>query len=256
MIVMSLENQRVAEAYEVQLLNEHFKHELFGTSDAVRSFCIMTAENPLEIKLGREENKSLNKELESSLKSGRFVFRHVNGFYGATEHSYMILNITLSAAKRLAAMFNQQSFIYAFKSDHTNNTRKPKMTYKFYALRNTVISRCIAEYKRTGKFPSIPENAYVATDIQNELEFPDSQMEFHSRKNDFKFRIPFGAFVAESADFEDSVVAEYEAMRQRIGNERFTRLLGESMDDSRTCKYQYQCRSSLMCQNVFDSSLQ
>lgn len=241
---MDLESIEIAEAYKK--VGESFKHELFGTSDNIRSFCIITAENPLEVRFTREKNEELNKELEALLRSGRFVFRHVNGFYGSKEHSYMVLNITLTAAKRLAAMFNQQSFIFAFKSDYTDSSRKTRMTYKFFALRNSVVSKCVAEYRKTGSFPTIPENAYVPTDIQNDLEFPDGQREFHSRKNSFKFRIPFSSFMAENTAIEESVIAEYAAIRQKIGNESFLKLLDESMDDSRTGKYQYQCRTALM----------
>lgn len=241
---MESETMKTAEAYE-SVVKESLKHELFGTDEFVRSFAVLTAENPMTVTVSREMNKELNDSLEETLKSGHYVYRHLNGQYGSKEHSYLIVNISIMDAKRIAAMFGQQSFIHAYKSDNGDDSGKTRMTYRFFALRDGMLNRCRDEYRKTGNIPQIPLNAYVQTDSRNGVILPKDGDNVFSRKNSFRFRIPFEVMTATESETEKSVVVECKSSCDRIGEKAFMRLLNDTFDDSLTGKYHYQCRASL-----------
>ena len=79
----------------------------------IRTYAIMTAENPMAQEHTPAENKAFNKELIDYLKLANYVYFPIKGSYGNKEHSFIIYNISLKDTIALAKRFNQQSCIWA-----------------------------------------------------------------------------------------------------------------------------------------------
>lgn len=249
------DTRRISEAYgEVVRCDEKFKSDLIGISKHIRTFAILTAENPFAQRLSRSANQERNGELEKSLKEMNFVFRKVGGFYGTEdgggnkERSYCVYNISLSAAKHLAAKFNQQSFVFGevSKAEFGGEYRGNRMTYSFYAYRQSEYDRAFDWFKAENDgiedeafrtYPKFDGSNYVKVDEKSRFETDRSDV--YSRKNEFRFTIPFDFF-----SDEDAIAAgrKIDGCAERVGEERFDRMLEESVDDSFTGKHQYHNR--------------
>lgn len=250
------EAKRIEEAYGevVAKCDEGFKGDLIGISKHIRTFALLTAENPFAQRLSRSVNKERNGELEKSLREMNFVFRKVNGFYGTDdgggnkEHSFSVYNISLSAAKHLAAKFNQQSFVFGEVSKKTfgDGYRGNRTTYSFYAYRQSEYDKAFEWFKMENdgiedetfkRYPPFKGSDYVKVDEKSRFE--TDRGDVYSRKNEFRFTIPFDFF-----NDEDAIAAgrEIDGCAERVGEERFDRLLEESVDDGFTGKHQYQNR--------------
>ena len=97
--------------------NTRFKKMMIDKLPNVKTFVILTSENPMGKKFSREENKKLYKSLQTFLKDGRYKYIRVKGQYGNSEHTVAIFNLSLSEAKTVANKYEQESFIYANKKD-------------------------------------------------------------------------------------------------------------------------------------------
>jgi hypothetical protein len=189
------------------------KRGLFGDpSGKIRTFAIISAENPLGWKDSTEEefkqrfvqwfddkklyNKQSVEKIESSvllhkiedtgntsLKYGGFAYVPLKGKYGDLEKSYIIFNLTLSDAKTIARDYGQESFFFA-------NVGEDKSTIAYYQTFNGC---------KTYTFVDISET------VSDEAEAED-----YFSKFGFKFRInmkEFGDDVPEVVDksaFEES----------------------------------------------------
>ena len=87
-----------------------------GLVPSVKTFSILTAENPNGIEQDKDINKVKNKELEQRLRSMNLGFIKVKGQYGSEENSFFIPNITKDEALSLGKMFSQESIIYGEKT--------------------------------------------------------------------------------------------------------------------------------------------
>ena len=121
----------------IQKLNEKapsvkVKNELFGDSRGlIKTFAVLTAENPMSKKLSDLENRQRNNKLKREISTKRdkeqaesglskedyFRKLHVQyipieGSFGNKEHSFIVLNISFSDAEYFANKFKQQSFFY------------------------------------------------------------------------------------------------------------------------------------------------
>lgn len=131
-------NLRISEAIkQLDALNEKqasgkVKSALFGDKRGlIKTFAVLTGENPMSAKLSDEENRHRNKLLRRDIEHKRdseqklsglskedyFRKLHVQyipieGQFGNKEHSYIILNIAFVDAEYLANKFEQQSFFF------------------------------------------------------------------------------------------------------------------------------------------------
>lgn len=249
------EKRAISEAYgKVVRCDEKFKGDLIGISKHVRTFAILTAENPFAQRLSRSANRERNDSLERSLKEMNFVFRKVNGFYGTedgdgnSERSYCVYNISLSSAKYLAAKFNQQSFVFgeASDGDFGDGYRGNRMAYSFYAYRQRKYDEAFERFRKDNegveeeifrRYPKFDGANYVKVDEKR--TFDTNREDVYSRKNDFRFTIPFDFFSDEDAI---AVGREIDECAKRVGEDRFRRLLSDSVDDSLDGKRQYRSR--------------
>ncbi len=91
-----------------------------GTNKNVRTFAILTPENPMGKSWTPEQNKEARKEFERVLKVGNFRWFPIKGKYDNRENSYIIYNIPLDDALRLGNEYHQESIIYAIPDSETN----------------------------------------------------------------------------------------------------------------------------------------
>lgn len=148
------------------------KRALFGDpSGKIRTFAIISPENPVGV-FGEEEwekikqaersnfNKINSKELQQKLSKvkaikydgdkalgyGGYDYIKLKGKYGKSEHSYLILNLTLEDAKAIAKCYGQESFFFANVSKDPN---KDPSTIAYYKTTNQCKSYKLVEITRT-----------------------------------------------------------------------------------------------------------
>lgn len=251
----------IAEAYEK--VGESFKKDLVGVSNYIRTFAILTAENPrLSVKtddgweleserMTASENNERNDELRDALRRGRYVFRAVVGDYDGIEHPFMILNISLSAAKHLAAKFDQEAFIFAERKrpSASDGERGSNMEFSFYAVRTSHSPSKTKEFRHfdDGGFGTSTKTVGVKTadmyglaDSRSSIDYDPEAKSFFSRKGDFKFTIPFGKFNVDEA------VELYRQRERDLGKRRFDELMSESLEDDGIGKVAWRRRIEIL----------
>ena len=90
------------------------KEIMTGINTGVKSFCIITSENPMGQKLSNKENIKKVDSLKDYLRLGLFKYLRAKGKYGSNENPFIIININLEEAKNIGNKFNQESFIFAY----------------------------------------------------------------------------------------------------------------------------------------------
>ncbi|WP_300924646.1 hypothetical protein [uncultured Clostridium sp.] len=176
------------------------KRALFGDpSGKIRTFAIISPENPVGI-FGQEEwdkikqaeksdfNKQNSKELKQKLSKvkairddgdkaigyGGYDYIKIKGKYGASEQSYLILNLTLEDAKCIARCYGQESFFFA-KVSKNPNIEPSAIAY--YKTTNQCRSYRLVEITRTISDESDAEDFFSKYGIKfriNMQEFGDA----------------------------------------------------------------------------------
>ena len=89
------------------------KNVLFGdTSGKIKTFAIISPENPMGISYSRKENEKRLIQFKDYLRFGSYSYTQIKGRYGNIEHSFIIVNIRLQDAKAYASAFRQESFFF------------------------------------------------------------------------------------------------------------------------------------------------
>lgn len=83
-----------------------------GLVPSVRTFAIITWENPMGNKLPRSENEIKNRKLEEHLRRGVYGFRHIKGKYGNVENPFFIMNISRKDAVEIGRQGKQESIVF------------------------------------------------------------------------------------------------------------------------------------------------
>lgn len=196
-------HSKIADTSRRQKAEQMFKG---GNPKGIKTFCIMTAENPMGKTLTSQENKELNNELEYILKHCNFKWFPIKGSYDTKENSYIIYNISKKDAEKLGNMFNQDSIIFA-TIDGSN------VKYEYMKK-----ERCHYNITKT-------ESTIV--DATNDEKF------WSQIGKDFKFRVPFFDHAC-NINLKLSKVADAE------------RLLEETVNDNKwTGKHHYILRYKL-----------
>ena len=102
---------------KVKRLNENsntrLKSALFGdVSGKIKTFAIMTAENPMKIKTNAQKNNEFTKSFKTNLSSHHIQYIPVEGMYDNKEHSFMLMNLRLEDAMMLSTAYLQESFFF------------------------------------------------------------------------------------------------------------------------------------------------
>lgn len=155
------------------------KTALFNRGNKVRSFAILTAENPMGKSLTADKNNARMKKLYEILKQNRLNYIKVIGQFGNKEHSVMIINLSYGDAEYLAKMFGQLSFFFG------NNEG-------------------ISYYEATDE----TGEQYRKVETTNRVDSAKDADDFFSRYGDFKFSIYLNYFNDNSPDIADEKAVE------------------------------------------------
>lgn len=140
-----------------------------GTNKNVRTFAILTAENPNGVTLSPAENKQRNNELEHMLSFRKYLWFPIKGKYKTDEHSYIVYNLAVNDAEYISKSFEQQSFIFA----------------------TVVDDGCIYDYYECEYF----NKPYVLVETEDmfieDIDDLNPEEMWSAISRDFKFRIPF-----------------------------------------------------------------
>ena len=197
------EKEMIADTSRRQKAEQMFKE---GNPKGIKTFCIITAENPMGETLTSQENKELNNRLEYYLKLGNYKWFPIKGNYEVKEKSYIIYNISKGDAERLGIKFNQESIIFATLDGSTIKFEYMEKVRSHYETVKT-------------------EDVFI--EITNDYDDFWSQI-----SRNFKFRIPFFDHAC-NINLKLSKVADAE------------RLLEETVNDKWTGKHHYILRYKL-----------
>lgn len=149
--------------------NSRVKQALFGdNSGKIRTFAVLSAENPMGMKNSATENNKNTAELKSKLKELGIQYVPIEGKYGNIEHSFMLFNIAREDAQYLAEWFEQESFFFGI------NGSPATLIY----------------YETSESDPSKYRKVEESKNITNESDADD----FFSRHGDFKFKFDLDYF--------------------------------------------------------------
>ena len=170
------------------------KQALTGNNDLIKSWGIITAENPIGMEFPSDVNKKRDTALRSSLAQANQEYIKVKGQYGNPENSLFVINPSLADMKKIASNYGQESFIFATNSKDeedfsfdagyyemdVDDTKKDIWKKRFekdpeYKIETTV------PYKK-----SITKNRII-----NQKDADDFFTSIASHGRKFKFQIPF-----------------------------------------------------------------
>lgn len=202
---------------------------LNGVDDNVKTFTILTAQNPMGEKSGNNVNRNANAELTSYLKQGNFAWQPVRGKYGNTEDSKMVFNISLDTCKALCLKFAQESFIYGRKEDG-------KTYFDLYVINDDHTDYNCVETKDYYDQVDKDENGEKVKDYYTAID------------GTHKFTVPFDYF-KEAFDRFNNAVNEAKAKSEKY-RKYYDKHLTESLREGMT-GYHYYINRSLIYGGLF-----
>lgn len=210
-------------SFEETSRRQKAQQALDGRLKNVKTFCIMTAENPMGVELPPEDNTKRRDELETYLSNANYPWFRIKGKYGNNEKSHMIYNITRSDAERLGKMFNQESIIFSELDDSG-------AIHYLYLEKGEG-----GEYQETHK-----RDEYV--DMSDAVDF------FSEIGRKFKFQIPF---FDGSDDSTDEMISEhFKKINEKVDSKfidetRLNKYLSNMVNEKKTAKCRWEARGNL-----------
>lgn len=155
----------------------------------IKSFGIITSENPDGQQLSASDNKKRQTEFVKNLKDAHYVFVRIEGSYGNKENPYLIFNIKQDSLMSYAKKYEQESFIYAEVKKDGNVP-----TFEYW------------EKKETGKPANNATNPYIKKDESVKWSKEDDATDYYTViGKDFKFNINFSIFESVNDKFEENI---------------------------------------------------
>lgn len=213
--------------------------QMRGLNPKVKTIVILTAENPCGSSFAPDINKKRNQKLENFLSGALYGFRKVKGQYGSLENSFMVNNMTKGMALKLGNQFEQDTIIYGERFEEDG---KFGMTFQMIKSYNCDGSTQVGEVVGERKVFIGRENAD----------------DFYSEIKGRKFQIPFFDVEDEkgSTDYDKSswdggkiAGSVFTAKPDEISpedNEKVDKLVAESLNESKTEKYQWERRGMII----------
>ena len=197
-----------------------------GTNNKVKTFGIITAENPMGVELGEQDNQKRNKMLISFLRSKQYVFCHVKGKYSNMEHPFMVYNISIEDMKTIGRTFDQESFIFA---EIENEQGQPHVIFSFY---KKDFSEMGNSYNGQRLKPSQREYCFIESkDVYVKID-NESETDFTATGRNFKFSIPFDIFNESIKRYNDFI--NERCIKHDKYNYLCNKLITESIQANRT----------------------
>lgn len=185
-----------------------------AAEDNVRTFLIITGENPMGEKGTNRGNRTAQKDLARYLRDGGYAWVPLRGKYGNTENPKMVFNIPEDEAMHLAGVFGQESYIYGTKDNGT-------VHFDLY-MRNQ-------------------DGGYDMVERQDRYDDMSDADDFYTVIADRKkFSVPYEYF-NEAFRRYNSLIAEAKS-KSPMYSVSFQNLLDESMDRRKTPKSRYTKR--------------
>lgn len=197
-----------------------------NTNKHVRTYAILTANNPMTEPLPKAYNDRLNEKLKAYLKTGNFVWFPVKGHYGTQEDSFIVYNISLSDALHLGEKFEQESIIWC------DNETGEKQYW---------------EQNGNGEF----SKTHVRKNITDMSDADDLYTKVSKNK---KFQIPF--FDGNDEELNEMLSKHGEIIEKAVSRnltrynegERFENYkLGKILSENVTQKAKWEARGTLYC---------
>lgn len=174
---------KIVESGQNQTIRATIKNEQNKKWDRIKTYAIISAENPFGEKANRDDNRKSMKALRDYAKSMHIYYVNLIGKYGNKEHSLMLINLSLTEAKFLGKEFKQESFFFAKKVED-----KFEVTY-YQQFKN-------ADGEFNGEFKPIE----TTTEINI---FDEKQPNFYSARHNTQFTIPMSVF--ENLNYKDDL---------------------------------------------------
>lgn len=131
LVETTIENMSDIEEYT---LNESGYSRLMsvmsGLVPTVKTFVIVTWENPMGKEMSSAFNKEAGENLRSMLKRGNFSYRQIKGRYGNFENPFIVFNVSLNTAKNIGfehEKYKQDAIIYG---NRYSEEQKEGMIYR------------------------------------------------------------------------------------------------------------------------------
>ncbi len=178
------------------------KQALSGKNDLIKTWGIITAENPMAHSFSDEENAKRDKALRQHLAKSNLEYLKVKGQYGNPENSLFLINPSLRDMTEIATKFGQESFIFATNSNDGDfsfdagyyETEAPAAEKKKFAD-----PEYVGDQNHSYKYnKSITKN-----NIIDQKDADDFFTSIKAQGRKFKFQIPF---------FESTIRRAYERM--------------------------------------------
>lgn len=213
-----------------------------GKNNNVKTFGIITGENPSGIRMNRQENQKRNNMLKSFLASRQYVFYTAKGKYNSIEHPFIIYNVSIEDMKAIGHTFDQESFIYA---EVENENGQPKVIFSYYKKDYSENDKVSADGHKIK--PSEREYKFIEskeTYIRLDSNLTD---EFTAIGRNFKFSIPFDVF-KESFERINNFINE-RCEESDMYDRYHVKLIEESIQNKRTAKSRRLKRAQLYGKN-------
>ena len=205
------ETMGVSEAVrELNQLDENkstrVKSALFGdVTSKIKTFAILTAENPGDKQFSAEENNKRNDRLKRMFKQMGIQYVPFQGMFNRKEHSFIAFNLSLEDAKRLCYL--------------EDNAPKEEYQQSFFFGRVFEDGSEITYYEMNDKGDYVPVE--TSDRVDNAKDFDN----FFSRYHDFKFSIYMKIFNESISGLSD--------------------ITDEAVDDSFTAFHRMKCRRNM-----------
>lgn len=200
------------------------KQALFGSKNRIKTFGVMSPENPNAVQATKEQNEAFYAKFKEMLQKAHIHFYPITGKYQQFEHSFMLFNISLEDMKYYSKTFGQKAFVFAV-------VKEGKITYQMWSRTNE-------------------KSLYMLDDeVSKVTVYPYRDKEKNDNYSriakDFYYSIPF---------FESCVQQFNDLLNERIEqsesySKQFDYLLDCSLSDSRTPFGRYLSRVRLYNNN-------
>lgn len=205
------------------------KQALSGKNDLIKTWGIITAENPMAHSFSDEENAKRDKALRQHLAKSNIEYMKVKGKYGNPENSLFLINPSLRDMTEIATKFGQESFIFA------TNTKNGEFSfdagyYETDAPASEKKKFSDPEYMGRQGVSYKYNKAITKNNIIDQKDADDlfTQIKTHGRK--FKFQIPFFEAVIQEAyermsyltEGKDRDRVQYDLLRTTLEADNYT----------------------------------
>lgn len=197
-------NKIVVEAKARNL--QRVKSALSGKNDLIKTWGIITAENPMAHSFSDEENAKRDQDLRDYLAKNHIEYMKVKGKYGNPENSLFLINPALSDMAKMATAFGQESFIFA-KNSNDGDFSFDAGYYETDAPSSLKSKFSDPEFKGNANSPLKYNKSITKDRIIDQKDADDFFTSIQAQGRKFKFQIPF---------FESTIRRAYERVQTCI----------------------------------------